>query len=695
MLPNLLQKSTFPLLAFSLILLQSCDNSFDRIEEWENNSPPTVGQNIDELVGKAGFDFHTTETKDLVLSSLNAKGTAPVANVGVEVYTTATNGDLNLIAVGNIDDSGSWRPTVSIPSDLDSLTLKVTTPGFAQWHKIAAQSNVINYTFGSSNTSGRIIQDPILIDPESGILKANSILESRSGYNYIGTVDANGVPTYLTTPADVGDNVLDFIAANLPEERPVPSFNPQYLEENISSNIIFEEDGELWVSFLHEGAGYRNSVGYFTFDPNNPPRTISDIDARTIMFPNSSFMWSGGGLQTGDRIYLGSFEKGTGVGWFLVPNGWNSGSLTVNESYATRYSIEDLNTFTSEESRSHALLLGNEKDEFLIVAFEDLNRPYGDNDFNDAIFLVEATPFSAISLDNTPEVVIPGNDEDNDGVPDHLDAFPLDDERAYISFTPASNNFGTIAFEDLWPRKGDYDFNDMVIKYSFVETLDADQRVKDIELSLVVSAMGASQNHGFAMRLPISPSMVESTSGQVLNNNYFDLNANGTETGMSMAVIPMFTDGFSLFESVETGGIVNTDPNRPKVSPGLLNVKITFVSPIDRDLIGSAPYDPFMLRKQDRSLEVHLAGYSPTERADLSLFNTDDDKSDLESGFCYVDSRNLPWAIHVPESFIYPQERIPITEVYENFATWATYGGESGADWFRNTGSNVNSGKGY
>ncbi|MFK8055110.1 MAG: LruC domain-containing protein [Saprospiraceae bacterium] len=280
-------------------------------------------------------------------------------------------------------------------------------------------------------------------------------------------------------------------------------------------------------------------------------------------------------------------------------------------------------------------------------------------------------------------------------MPDHLDAFPEDDERAYVSFSPGENNYGTIAFEDLWPRKGDYDFNDMVINYSFIETLDAQNSVKDIQIKMEVAAMGASQNHGFAIRLPISPQLVESISGQVITDNYFDLNSNGTESGMSMAVVPVFTDGFSLFESVETGGIVNTDPARPWVNPGNLDIKITFISPIEREFIGYAPYDPFMLRKQDRSLEIHLAGYSPTERADISLFNTGDDKSDLANGFCYVDSRNLPWAIHVPETFIYPKERIPITEVYENFATWATFGGESVPDWFRNTGSNVNGSKGY
>ncbi|MFK8055111.1 MAG: DUF4114 domain-containing protein [Saprospiraceae bacterium] len=354
-----------------LVILQSCESSMDRIQDWENDQEPVVGENIEDLVGKAGFDYQTTQTVEFALNALNSDGTAPIATVSVEIYTTTTNERLSLLARGNTDRTGIWKPELTIPADVDSLTLKVLTPGFPQWHKITTNSAVVNYTFGADNTTGRILQDPIIPQDDPGFKNNTQTLGSRSGYSYIGTVNSSGIPSYLTTPAEVGDNILDFVAANLPENRPVPEFNPQYLEENISSNIIFDEDGELWVSFIHEGAGYRNSVGYFTFDPNNPPTTVADIDARTILFPNTSYAGSGGGLNTGDRIYLGTFEKGTGVGWFLVPNGWNGNTSTVNESSTTRYSFEDLNTFTSPESRSHALLLNNNSEEFLIVAFED------------------------------------------------------------------------------------------------------------------------------------------------------------------------------------------------------------------------------------------------------------------------------------------------------------------------------------
>jgi LruC domain-containing protein len=40
-------------------------------------------------------------------------------------------------------------------------------------------------------------------------------------------------------------------------------------------------------------------------------------------------------------------------------------------------------------------------------------------------------------------------------------------------FTPSKSQVGTIAFEDLWPYYGDYDFNDVALNYQVVLKLNA------------------------------------------------------------------------------------------------------------------------------------------------------------------------------------------------------------------------------
>ena len=63
------------------------------------------------------------------------------------------------------------------------------------------------------------------------------------------------------------------ISYTLPEGRDI-RLNAQGLvpDSDDKTNIRFAEDADVWVTFLSEGAGYRNSVGYFSYDPANPPK---------------------------------------------------------------------------------------------------------------------------------------------------------------------------------------------------------------------------------------------------------------------------------------------------------------------------------------------------------------------------------------------------------------------------------------
>ena len=60
-------------------------------------------------------------------------------------------------------------------------------------------------------------------------------------------------------------------------------------------------------------------------------------------------------------------------------------------------------------------------------------------------------------------------DTDNDGICDELDDFPEDSTLCCATYTPSELGAGSYAFEDLWPANGDYDFNDLVVSYRYVQ----------------------------------------------------------------------------------------------------------------------------------------------------------------------------------------------------------------------------------
>ena len=675
--------------------LAGCRDAFDKIEDYQATNPAVVAEDLAEVRAPEGFGFQSARAVEVDLRALEPTTDRPVAGVGLSVATLDGSGVEVELGRGATDADGRWSAGLVVPADRDSVDLLVHHAGFPQRHRLAVGSGerALAYTLGAArNDLGRVVPESELADlPDPGFeyddndqpVSTRENVGGRAPMSFLGGYDHQGVPDYLTTPGTIWPDVLDFIALNLPETPGVPEGNPHYLDNNNQGSVLLREAGELWISFAHEGAGYRNTLGYFTYDLNAPPGHKDDIDVHTVVFPNVSYENSGGGLAVADRVYLGSFPAGTGVGWFLIPNGWDASSQTVGDKWNTRYSIDDLNRFTRKKSRKHCVLLANEVREFLVLGFEDLNRPAGDNDFNDATFVIEPRPWSSVITDHTPAVELPGDDGDGDGVADNVDLYPDDPARAFEVYTPARGTFGTLAYEDMWPRTSDYDFNDLVVDYSFVEVLNSANQIKDIRARLRVRALGSSQDHGFALHLPrVDPALVEAVAGQVLgDNDYVQLASNGTEAGLSTAVVPAFTSGFGLFAT--NRGIINTDEAKDYLSPGEQVITITLREPQYREAVGVPPYDPFLLRSRDRGREIHLAGHAPTPAADVSSFNTFDDASDVAAGRFYVDENNLPWALDLPASMTYPREQVRIDAVYPDFAAWATYGGDGYEGWFR------------
>ncbi|MGB0177847.1 MAG: LruC domain-containing protein, partial [Owenweeksia sp.] len=272
------------------------------------------------------------------------------------------------------------------------------------------------------------------------------------------------------------------------------------------------------------------------------------------------------------------------------------------------------------------------------------------------------------------------SDSDNDGVADESDLFPNDPLRAGESFYPSSNQMATLAFEDLWPAKGDYDFNDIVLDYQYRLITDADNNVKDLEVYYSLRAIGGTFRNGFGLQLEVAPSTISGVTRNVsfVSNN---LAANGTETGQSKAVIMFFENAFDVLTNNGTK-TVNTDHSEVTSQVDTNDLKITFTNAVGPNSLGSFPYNPFIFTNKDRTREVHLSGKEPTDRANVSFFGQVDDDTDAGEGRYYVTTSNLPWAINITQQFNYPVEKQDIVQAYLKFADWAQSGGNNFADWY-------------
>ncbi|HRO42731.1 MAG TPA: LruC domain-containing protein [Flavipsychrobacter sp.] len=262
-------------------------------------------------------------------------------------------------------------------------------------------------------------------------------------------------------------------------------------------------------------------------------------------------------------------------------------------------------------------------------------------------------------------------DTDNDGVADNIDEYPNDPNKANNNYYPSSTGMATVAFEDQWPIKGDYDLNDLVMSYRYKIVTNASGKVVQVNGTLELNATGGSFPNGFGIEFPVSRSSVSGLTSGTL------------EAGQSKAVVILFTNMRTQASNW------NTDPAQAPSAPETYSFTFNINNGPTLSNFGLSGYNPFIWNSdKGRGNEIHLLGQKPTDLANTSLFGTGDDNSSTQNERYYVTKTGLPYAIEVPVSpFYYPIEKADITQAYLKFADWAQSGGMSYVDWFSNTAS--------
>lgn len=605
-----------------------------------------------------GFNYQTLKWIQVLVNS-------DVSDVDIHVYDEGNK----MIASVKTDSRGAVNIMISVTGTSSGLYIRSATIGLPSEVYIEIVDNIASLDLRRSSRSSNSVSARSSI-VNRAVLDASGSYQQTPGFpefSVIGNWNNKGVPDYLDTPETISSAILSEINSILPEKQPVPEYRPQYLDANLDTDLHITQNAEVFVSFVHEGAGYRNSLGFYTYTTvNGPPSNIGAQDI-TLIFPNVSYRYSGGGLYSGDTVQIGSFLAGTSIGWVLLSNAYSTRFEAVSNGINTFYSESSLNPDASPYQQH---LIQIDLGEIIVLGFEDLLRPGGDNDFNDAVFTIRSNPVGAIDrsglvTDTSVNYTAPAADDGGIQLQDQ----PLFDISGY-QFFPGLDEFGTLAFEDLWPHKGDYDFNDLVIDYNVVETLDNSNKIIQIQISLKIVGILASMHNGFGFQLGIPPELVASVTGGRYTKGYTQLEGNGVEKRQQKAVIIAFEDAQAHYNE--------SDPDNSE----LMVLSINLLQGVSRSEIGFAPYNPFIMSNGERGREVHLPGYKPTSLVHIPYFGSQDDDSVLGTGYMYKTDEELPWALHLPELFAYPPDSVQISDAFLLFLPWVYSNGVSDTDWY-------------
>lgn len=405
----------------------------------------------------------------------------------------------------------------------------------------------------------------------------------------------NIAPDYAQTPAGMMNRIQNVLMPGVD--------NSKYAMPTGVVNLNVTKDAHLTLVFAAELAAWRNAIGYYYYDTQNPPRTQAEFDAlpKYVAFPNcSSFttnfddpddLGSGGGDWTaplffGEQLRLTCFRggkatdifpAGTTVGWFMLPDAYEisaydyTGKLDITGSkHPARYSNNEFNAGNGR----YMVSLYDKVSGKTVLGFED----GGDNDYKDVLFYVDSDPADAIYD------------------PDRPTTDPGDEKYPDVAGDPV---VGTLAFEDLWPSQGDYDMNDVVVGYSTTFTVDKDNRIVAIRDVVTPLHSGGKLRSAFGYQLDIP---VTAVKGVKIENGS---STAGLEKNQDKAVVILFDD----IEQAVARGPVSVEI---KLDGSLSMDKVTRKSLYNPFIcVSDKGFVPGAVRK-----EIHLTNYPPTSLAD-------------------------------------------------------------------------------
>ena len=708
-------------LALSLTVV-SCKKD----NETTASAPVTGVSSTLDLNVPSDFNFATTE--DITLN-LNIEEAPLNTKYLLKVYTENPSAVASPVYRAFIDNGANLNSNVTVPTGLQQLYLVMQAPDGSSFLTILPKSSTVNHTFyqaknkaqtesfsspdcnngcdqsvnGLSSNFFATGEDDVYCitgsySGNAGVTIRNEAIVRLCGSGTISNVNIDQGQLEILSGANVTVNNFNLNSNNKNElvvyqggsltitnwfspNADVTNYGTMNVAAlNLNSGCDLENHGTFTVTTTNQANfnGDMKNYGTFTVSGNASVNGGTEIK-------NYCGLYINGDLQLNGKIKSYSYVK---VGGKWTINGGaemelKDGALSVCEDLLLNGRIEGKGSTSMFKvlDRSDANWGGEIKDN---LEFCDMN---GIENIASRNFSGGATASCSLVIPSdacNPE----GNgqpqiaDADNDGVADELDEYPNDADRATNSYFPSENTYGSLAYEDLWPAYGDYDFNDLVVDYRYQQVLNADNEVVDLKARFVSRAMGGSLNNGFGIQLDVNQNAVSSVSGSRLFNNVVSTNGNGTESGQTKAVVIVYDDASQVLVNTTGQAFVNTVNGNPSIDPDTADITINFTNPQSIASLGTAPYNPFIFVDQTRGREVHLAGEAPTDLADASLFGTIDDNTNPNSENTYKSNTNLPWAIHVVGGFNYPEERVDISQAYNYFSIWAQSGGASYETWY-------------
>jgi len=455
--------------------------------------------------------------------------------------------------------------------------------------------------------------------------------------NVLGTWNANsGKPDYLDAPKkiNVDATLKSYITTYFPEGK--NNVGPLVTD---NADILIKEDANVVINYFGGDTGAKSVFAYYCYPKDASTDEIRKATKHAcVIFPNahgnSLGYYSGVAVNLKYINETGNFPQkdperipaNTKIGFLIWNNGWVNAKANGNMFYSTK----SLNS----DKISHTAAKNKAGDRVNVITMEDWKN--GENDYNDVAFVISSNPIAAIEV---PDVPNPG------------------DRQGTEMYS------GVLGFEDNWPEQGDYDLNDVVMKYQSSVDYNIDNKVLNIIDKFTLAWTGANYKNSFAYEVPFDLSKASKVT------------VNGSEaSSYSGNVITLFKDAKA---ELGVSNVNAEDMINQNIQEKTYTVSIQFNNPtLDKSVV-VAPYNPF-IKVFNSATEVHLTDHKPTTGANNRFpSGADISRGDVD-GTYFICKDGFPFAIHVDArldasilNLDLKKENQRIDKTYPKFAEWA------------------------
>lgn len=251
----------------------------------------------------------------------------------------------------------------------------------------------------------------------------------------------------------------------------------------------------------------------------------------------------------------------------------------------------------------------------------------------------------------------------------------------------------TAVFEDLWPQQGDYDFNDVVVRYRVFKSQIGNQIVR-FKFEGELLAVGASYHNAFAFRIANMPRSAVNESLVRLTIDGKQVAKNPLEAGRSEAILVALDDTKVIATAKSNCNYFRTESNCLSQQPISFSATLPLLNSIADNAsilndispfifaVNGFDHGPYVDSANARGWEVHLKNHSPTEAFDSTYFDKGDDASTTNGNFQTVNG--LPWALIIGTRWDHPTEGTDMLFAYPQFKAFAQSAGSTNTTWFNN-----------